>query len=375
MTNLENLLKNLTGKNEHEAQTAACYLINNADLELFKLLVNKTDFLFDFVRNNVNKRIEKAVHKNNFMNLLKFFEVYSPYYDDLFASILAKHANQDLTDDIFELLEKGTNAQKSYAAKYFAYIPDTVALEPLSKYAFCDDEFLSANSAEALGQMQDDVSYDIALELLESHDDFECLGAVKFFTYYSRNYPLDKIIDTMLKSKMPENIAGQIPYAVSLTDLLENSFNENILFIIDYIISGLGEILPLSDIFQFELYDVIESLIIKNRTNNPLSGKIAQILLSAFSKFRLFNENAEYVFDESNETKNEVNSIYSLLKKQPAEFWNSQKEMLLNELSENEMRVLSAISVVNEFHLKKAVPLIKKLLDSENEIIIYEAIN
>ena len=140
MENLNNILNDLTGKDELKASKAASYLIENSDVELFNLLVQKTDYLFDFVRANVYSRLENAVNNDNFMNILKLFDVYSQFYDDFFASVLSKHANENLTDIIFELLEKGTVSQKTYAAKYFFYIPDTVALEALSKLAFSDDD-------------------------------------------------------------------------------------------------------------------------------------------------------------------------------------------------------------------------------------------
>jgi hypothetical protein len=178
--------------------------------------------------------------------------VYSVYYDDLFASVLSKNANEELTDDIFELLLKGSDSQKAYCAKYFYYIPDTVALEPLCKYAFYDDEFLSYNAAEALSQMRDDVSFNIALNNLDAEDDFEKLKAVKFFVAYGRDFPLKDIFQSIKMSKMPENMAGQIPYMISLCELINSKDKKDGLYIFEYIINGLGEILPLSDIFQFE---------------------------------------------------------------------------------------------------------------------------
>ena len=66
MENLETEIKDLTGKDENKARPVAEKLINNSDIELFKALIYKTDFLFDFVKNNVAKRIESAVNKNNF---------------------------------------------------------------------------------------------------------------------------------------------------------------------------------------------------------------------------------------------------------------------------------------------------------------------
>lgn len=375
MENLDLYLKNLTGKDEKKAQEAADYLVNQADLQLFKMLVEKSDYLFDFVRNNVCKRIEKAVSKNNFMNIIKFFDLYSVYYDDLFASILAKHANEDVTDEIFELLEKGTDAQKTYAAKYFYYIPDTVALEPLNKYAFCDDEYLSYNAAETLGQMRDDISFDIALENLVLEDDFEQLKAVKFFTAYGKNYPFKEIFSAMKKSKMPENIAGQIPYMESLLVLLNSEYKTDTLLAIDNILSGFGEILPLSDIFQFELYEVLEYLINTNKSSNENSGKIAEILLNALTKFNMFCENQEYIFDEDKNTKNEIFAVAELLKNQPNDFWEKQKEYVLSELYSTDDRILSMLPLLVEFNLAESIPHLKELLKSNNEIIICEVLN
>ena len=375
MENTELYLKNLTGKDEQKAQEAACFMVDNINIDLFKALVDKTDFLFDFVRNNVAKRITKAVNKNNCLNLIKFFDVYSSYYDDLFASILAKHANEDLTDEIFELLDKGNNSQKAYAAKYFSFIPDTVAIELLSKYAFSDDEALSYNAAEALGQMNDDISFGIALSNLNSEDDFEQLKAVKFFVAYGRDYPFKEIFEALKKSKMPENIAGQVPYMVSVCELLNSNQLENALVVLDNILSGLGEILPLSDIFQFELFESVEFLMKKNIQQNNLSGKIAEILLKAYSKFRLFTENPEYIFDEDKDTKYEISSIYKLMQSFGGDFWKKQKQFILAELESSDDRVIEALPVIVEFNLKEAAEGIKKLLERENEIIVCEALS
>lgn len=375
MDNKENLLKDLIGKDALKAQASADYLINNFDTELFKLLVDKSDFLFPFVRNNVANCIEKAVSKTNFQNILKFFVYYSPYYDDLFASILSKHANEELTDKIFDLLEKGSIEQKAYAAKYFSYIPDTIAIEDLNKYAFCDDEYLSSNAAEALGQMQDDVSFDIALENLSSNDDFDKLKAVKFFCSYGRNFPLKEIFIALKNTKMPENIAGQIPYMDNLLNLLESEYFEDALLTIFYIISGLGEILPLSDILHFDLKEVFLKLIQVNSNENDFSPFISLILLSALLKFSMFNENEEYVFDEDKNTKSEIMSIFKLLKNQNTEFWSQQKRFVLELLNSDDKNIIFTLPIIAEFKLKSSVPKLKQLIFSNNEIITCEVLN
>ena len=78
------LFKALTGKNPAEFEQAARILVDTPDVELFKKLVKQDDFLFDFVKNNVAKRIRSACNGQNYMNLLKFFDYYSPSYDACF---------------------------------------------------------------------------------------------------------------------------------------------------------------------------------------------------------------------------------------------------------------------------------------------------
>lgn len=376
MTDLELYLKNLTAKDEKKAMEAAFYLVNNSDVSLFKLLVEKSDFLFDFIRNNVCNRIEKVVTKENYRNLIKFFDVYSVYYDDLFAKIFLKYANEELTDEMYSLLENGSVSQKSYAAKYFSYVPDTISVDLLSESAFSDDEYLSFNSAEALGQMEDAFSFETTIKKLESEDDFEKLKAVKFFTAYGKNHPFEKIFVALKNSKMPENIAGQIPYMESLLVLMsKEEYKNEVLLVLENILSGLGEILPLSDIFQFELYEMLEKLSNENAQPNDFSGKVSEILLLALAKFTMFIENQEYIFDEDKDTKAEVEAISKLLQSKGDDFWKKQKQFVLAELKQSNDRILSVLPVIKEFVLLDAKDDLLSLLKSNDEILLCEVVS
>ena len=126
-------LKQLTGKNPKDFEPVAYSLMNTPDVDLFKELIDKDDFLFDFVKNNVAKRLEKACNKNNYPNLIKLLKFYSPSYEDFIVSNLVKYANEDLTDQMLELLENGNDSEKTYCAKYFEYINDPLALDLLKK--------------------------------------------------------------------------------------------------------------------------------------------------------------------------------------------------------------------------------------------------
>ena len=375
MTNKEQLVKDLTAKDEQKAFHAAQEIINNADVEAFQLLAQKSDFLFDFVKNNVNKRLLKAVNENNYRNLFKFLNVYSPDFEDTIVSSFAKYANEDLTDEILELFEKGTDNEKAYCAKYFSYIPDTIAADILTNYAFSDNEAISFNSAKALGAMKIKEAYDKAIELLNSDDEFTVLKAVKFLIAYEDKSAVKALLKAMEKSSMSENIAGEIPYLQSLLELLEDDIT-SALTCIDNILSGLGEILPLNQIFYFEMFDVLSYLISYNAQNKNPQASV--VLLKALSKFEMLNENDEYTFDEDKNTKQEISEIYDILKKQQEYFWNAQKKLAVLEISEDNTsdgRIISALRVISEYNLTTAEENIKTLLNSQNEILICEAVS
>ena len=120
--NTETLVNELTGKNEQKALNAARIIVDEANTDAFSMLVDKSDYLFDFIKSNVNSRFESVISENNYKNLLKFLNYYSPDYEDLIAGFLAKYANEDLSDTLLEMLESGSLNQKIYCAKYFSYI-------------------------------------------------------------------------------------------------------------------------------------------------------------------------------------------------------------------------------------------------------------
>lgn len=377
MMNNEQLIKNLTAKDEQKAQYAAQDIIDNTNTEAFKLLTSKSEFLFDFVKANVCKRLMKAIDKSNYNNLFAFLKLYSPDFVDVIIGSLAKYANEDMTDEMLELLENGSDDEKAYAAKYFSYIPDTIAADLLTEYSFCDNEAIAFNSAKALGAMNIDTAYVKAIDFLQSEDEFTVLKAVKFLVAYENKNAVKPILEAMVDSSMSENIAGEVPYIQSLLELLESDEEKSlVLLCIDNILAGLGEILPLNQIFCFELFEVLSYLIENNKQEK--NSQTSVLLLKALSKFEVLTENDEYTFDEDKNTKQEISEIYNLLKTQQEYFWNAQKNLIKNELDETKLpayRVINALRIISEFKLSHLDEEIKSLLKSTNEILLCEAVH
>lgn len=345
-------LKKLTGKFGFEPVVK--HLINDCDTALFKELVENDSFLFDFVKQNVANRIGLQINETNYKNLLEFLKFYSPSYEDVIVSALVKYADEDLTDFMLEKFENGSDEEKNYAAKYFAYVQDPLAYNLLRKNSYCENEFLAQNCAFALAMWKDLDSLSEALEKLKSEDDFEKLSAVKFLSAYGNKDVIPQIYAAMKTSAMAENIAGEIPYIENLFDLLDKYY-EDTLFVINLIINGLGEILPLSVVFDFELFDVFERLI------GLEDSKAAVVLLNAREKFEILTENDEYLFDEDKDTKNEVNDIKNLLKSTN----KKELEKYINaELNENSLFVYTALDFTTDLIA------IRELLKSDNQTVI-----
>lgn len=348
-------LKKLTGKNKNDYEAVAKHLVDDCDVELFKELVDNDDFLFDFVKNNVAQRIENAVNQNNYQNLVEFLKYYSQSYEDVIIGSLVKFADEDLTDLMLDKFENGCDNEKAYAAKYFAKIQDPLAYEFLRLNSYSDNEFLAQNCAMTLGAWHDEKSYDEAIEKLQNSDDFEKLSAVKFLTAYGDKKAVPKLFEAMKNSTMAENIAGEIPYLVPLYELIKSDY-ENALLAIIYITNALGEILPLSVVFDFELFEVFEDLI-----NNHEDSKMAITLLNAKGKFETLTENDEYLFDEDKNTKNEIFDIKKLL--------NSAKKKDLEKYVNDELREDSPF-VYTALDFATDELAIRELLKSNNQTLI-----
>ncbi len=348
-------LKKLTGKNKNEYEPIAAHMVSTPDTELYRELVEQDDFLFDFVKSNVAQRIYDACNESNYKNLLKFFKYYSPSYDDAIIEVLAKYADEDLTDEMLEMFEKGTDEEKCYCAKFFSYIQDSLALDMLRANSYTGNDNLNANCASTLGVLKDEKSYNDALEKLKSYDDFEKLSAVKFLIMYGNKDALDEIIEAMKTSSMPENIAGFIPYLTSLTELIEKQY-ENGLFVLNNIINGLGEIIGLYEVINFDLYNVFERVLSQKQ-----DSKSAVVLLNAEDKFKTLTENDEYLFDEDKNTQNEIKDIKKLLSK----INEKQLKNLINEeLNENSLFVYTALDFTDN------IEAVKELLRCSNQTLI-----
>lgn len=354
------LIKKLTGKNPAEYEVVAKSLVDNTDTALFAKLVKQDDFLFDFVKNNVAARIKQACNKDNYQNLISFFDYYSPSYDTMIAQVLYNFGGLELLPLIKEIFINGDNGKKAYAAKFLSLVPKEYVKEliPLLRNAAKSDfEPLSVNSIEILARANDEVFKNEAIELLNSDDEFEQYNGVKYLVNFKAKDTLEQILKTMKESSLSENIASEIPYLIPVEELVKT--DDGILVLCN-IVNAIPEILPVSAVLDYNLLEIFENLY-----HNDLTSTSALLLRLAQEKFAELTTNDEYLFDCDKNTKDEVIAINKFLSKIDS---NKLKSLLYDELFDESDFVFFAVDYVDEIEELEA------LLDSSNPMLVLKVL-
>ncbi len=357
------LIKKLTGKNPSEYEPVAKAMVDNSDLELFSKLVEQDNFLFDFIKENVARRIQKACNKDNYLNLLNFLGVYSPSYDTVIAEVLHNFGKETIFDRIKDIFLSGNDSQKAYAVKYFSFADKGMVRELLPQIreaSKSDFEPMAVNAVELLSLLNDEVSKNEALQKLNSADEFEQFNAVEFLVVFGAKDVVAQIIEVMKKSSLSENIAAEIPYLVPVEELIKEDFDNGMLVLCN-IINALPEIISLSAVFDYNLFELFENLYCSNLTSTS-----ALLLMLAKKKFEMLTENEEYLFDCDKNTKEEVLTIHDLLSGVNVNKLNS---LLYEELYDESDFVFFAIDFVDE------VAELETLLESKNQTLILKVLS
>lgn len=155
---------------------------------------------------------------------------------------------------------------------------------------------------------------------------------------------------------MAENIAGFIPYIVEFSELFEKNYSDGML-VLNNIVNGLGEILGLYEVINFNLFDVFGNIL-----SSPIDSVAAVVLLNAEDKFSTLTENDEYLFDEDKNTQNEIKDIKKLLNNNINK--KQLKQLIKQELREDSPFVYTALDYADD------TDAVRELLRCDNQTVI-----
>lgn len=350
--------KNLISKDFKLSNQAANDIVNSADIKTFETLCKNSEYIFDFVADKAIKNLINATNKNNLSATLEFAKFYDPKFSQYIETVWQKYADEDLTDEILNIFDSGTTEQKIYAAKYFEKINDPLALEYLNKYAFDEDELLSSACACTLRAFGDKTSRNKALEMLNTSDDFQKFSAIKLLINYGLKEDVAAIINELKTSPFSSNIAQEIMYKYSFSQLENLLAPEDIIALYDEIISSYPEDITLDTIQDFSVYEFIE----KNINNK--NSYIQRILTDTKLLVELVVSDNIYTYDLNKNALSELKNIESLLKNH-----KSEGALISNELKNEKKRALRALNTLinlnSKENFKEIEELYTKSCDSE----------
>ena len=349
---------NLLSKNPEIAKAAARAVVEQKDFETFCEICNKSEFIFDFIKDKITNNLLEAVSGTNCENLLLFTTCYCADFEDFVVGALVKFAREELTDALLEIFKDGTEDQKVYCAAYFSRILDPLALDYLKAGAVSEFLPLKTNCAKALYAFGDRELYNAAIEKLNESDELEALKAVEFLAAYGDPETFDPIYKFMKKTPYAAYVALDLLSFKNFEELLEADKRNAALNIFDAILNGYPEILPLHSILYADVKGFLRTL-----AEGTVSPHEAKLILKAKMKFDLIAGSENYTFDLDKATKSEVGEIVNLLEALPI---NLYVEALEAEFERDDEDVIDLFEIAAELGLEQYAPLISQKIKASN---------
>ena len=194
--------------------------------------------------------------------------------------------------------------------------------------------------------------------MLNTSDDFQKFSAIKLLINYGLKEDVAAIINELKTSPFSSNIAQEIMYKYSFSQLENLLAPEDIIALYDEIISSYPEDITLDTIQDFSVYEFIE----KNINNK--NSYIQRILTDTKLLVELVVSDNIYTYDLNKNALSELKNIESLLKNH-----KSEGTLISNELKNEKKRALRALNTLinlnSKENFKEIEELYTKSCDSE----------
>lgn len=365
-----NFVKNLTSKDLKLSQSTLKELIQQGSLEKFKELIDNSDYIFPFLKERICQDFVKLLNKENLKTVFEFSKIYSEDFVPLIVKSWTKFASEDLTDEILELFETGTQEQKAYCALYFNDIKDPLAIEYLNKFAFSDFTPLKVNCAKVLSSFKDETKLIEAMDnVFKTKDEFEKLNLYEFICAYKSDKALNFVLENCFCCSFCDNIILNLSDTYDFS-YLQNHIKEDLICrIFQVLLENYPENISLSTILYYQVFDYIKFISKKS------SNYSKNLILKAKKDFEEYLSNDIYNYDLDKSAKQELKEIVDYLKNLDI---NNLKTDLSLELKSNETeRFNLALFILKEYNLKEYLTELIDLINTNQlkENLLIEAVN
>lgn len=360
-------LNDLISKDNSAAKGAAIKLLAEKDVESFKILNSKSEFLFDFIKEKILKNLIGAVNSKNCLNLFEFLKVYSPDFKGFILHPLVQFKTPEIEDKMLNFLCSGSDEEKTYATEFFTILADKTKYEKIKANLNADFEPLKIASINYLSNLGFRLEFEESLKILEdnSKDNFEKLTSVEFLAYFGDKKAFEPIYNYFINEDNSYTIANFLLDLKPFSTLIEENREDEILNILSSIILNFPDSISFEEINYYINEGLFEFLL---ESENNLS---ALILFYLKNKTELILEDENYSIDLTKENKKEANIINSKLNN-AIQIFDKKETLTLGLNSINYFENILSLEIIKEENIEIIEPIYNLLEKTTNNEIIMD---
>lgn len=360
-------LNDLISKDNSAAKEAAIKLLAEKDVESFKILNSKSEFLFDFIKEKILKNLIGAVNSKNCLNLFEFLKVYSPDFKGFILHPLVQFKTPEIEDKMLNFLCSGSDEEKTYATEFFTILADKTKYEKIKANLNADFEPLKIASINYLSNLGFRLEFEESLKILEdkSKDNFEKLTQVEFLAYFGDKKAFEPIYNYFINEDNSYTIANFLLDLKPFSILIEENREDEILNILSSIILNFPDSISFEEINYYINEGLFEFLL---ESENNLS---ALILFYLKNKTELILEDENYSIDLTKENKKEANIINSKLNN-AIQIFDKKETLTLGLNSINYFENILSLEIIKEENIEIIEPIYNLLEKTTNNEIIMD---
>ena len=360
-------LNDLISKDNSAAKGAAIKLLAEKDVESFKILNSKSEFLFDFIKEKILKNLIGAVNSKNCLNLFEFLKVYSPDFKGFILHPLVQFKTPEIEDKMLNFLCSGSDEEKTYATEFFTILADKTKYEKIKANLNADFEPLKIASINYLSNLGFRLEFEESLKILEdnSKDNFEKLTQVEFLAYFGDKKAFEPIYNYFINEDNSYTIANFLLDLKPFSTLIEENKEDEILNILSSIILNFPDSITFEEINYYINEGLFEFLL---ESENNLS---ALILFYLKNKTELILEDENYSIDLTKENKKEANIINSKLNN-AIQIFDKKETLTLGLNSINYFENILSLEIIKEENIEIIEPIYNLLEKTTNNEIIMD---
>ena len=360
-------LNNIISKDNSAAKEAAIKLLAEKDLESFKILNSKSEFLFDFIKEKILKNLIGAVNSENCSNLFEFLKVYSPDFKGFILLPLVQFKTPEIEDKMQKFLLEGCDEEKTYATEFFTILGDKTKYEKIKANLNADFGPLKIASINYLSNLGFRLEFEESLKILEdnSKDNFEKLTSVEFLAYFGDKKAFEPIYNYFINEDNSYTIANFLLDLKPFSTLIEENKEDEILNILSSIILNFPDSISFEEINYYINEGLFEFLL---ESENNLS---ALILFYLKNKTELILEDENYSIDLTKENKKEANIINSKLNN-AIQIFDKKETLTLGLNSINYFENILSLEIIKEENIEIIEPIYNLLEKTTNNEIIMD---